>query len=655
MDPMKPNYVETQIPKPIPAKGEETPTPIKDRVVDKSVSDTVATNRTARHGRFYLKVIQPVCLYVLNKAKTTFGDATPVTRLSDRAIGYVGGLSERQQQALQSWVDKASPDERNLRMQAVERIEFCVEKGEKELSLDGLQLTSLPDMVGELSWLNILSCEDNELSELPESISSLSRLRQIYCKNNSLKSLPANFSDMKRLEVIQLTNNQLESYPNGLSNLKRLEVFDCTGNRLKTFSPELLECTNLYQVYLGRNQISEVPSGLNRLRNLQQLHLSFNRFQTIPEQLTEIRNPEFPCKVYLQGNAFVVEDVLEWKQSHSMHNSLRLLAQKRMSVAVAKGNSLEKNIQNWFSMAGELMPADLMDAFDDPSVATAITLHLQKLVATRDYKEGTFAEARTMAQRVTALLQEMAADEDVMNACVAASVEAVESCQDRALLGLNDMELATRIVKAEKKGGVLELVKLQRDIYVKKLVEELADTRFAEIEKEYEDDLKSGKSLTVEQRRKPDQIEVRLAYLLGLQEKLDLPIESGQQMKWGWYSRITDEDLDKAHENVAEKLSIRTDEQVIDSLLEWKVFSEELEQDYFGYIQDIGDKYVELMTDEYSNLNEWEFENLSRLMAQQQELEKKDFLRLPRLWQGILYRQEPESNIWLSFRILEWC
>ncbi|TMO73651.1 hypothetical protein CWC16_19610, partial [Pseudoalteromonas sp. S3776] len=39
------------------------------------------------------------------------------------------------------------------------------------------------------------------------------------------------------------------------------------------------------------------------------------------------------------------------------------------------------------------------------------------------------------------------------------------------------------------------------------------------------------------------------------------------------------------------------------------------------------DKYVELLTDEYENVNEWEYDNLSKLLAQQQELEKKEFLR----------------------------
>ncbi|WP_051786446.1 leucine-rich repeat domain-containing protein [Endozoicomonas numazuensis] len=630
MDPMKPHTVETQIPRSIPAREDEASTSIKDRVVDKSVSETVRESRTAKHGRFYLKVVQPLCLYVLNKARNTFGDATPVTRLSDRAIGYVGGLSDAQQEQLQNWVDAARPEEKSSRMDAVERVELCVERGEKTLDLKGLNLTSLPNTVGDLTWLNVLSCEENELSELPESISKLTRLRELYCKKNCLKKLPDSVTvpGMKKLEVLQLSDNQLESLPAEIGNLKHLEVLDCFGNRFQTFPREIFECKHLVEVYLGRNSIAEVPSGLSKLRHLRKLTLAYNRLQAVPDQLTEIKNKNnLSCQVFLQGNAFVAEDLLEWKKTHPLHPTLSLLASKRMSVGMAENYSLEQNMQNWFSMAGELMPDDLLAAFEDSSNSNAITLHLQKLVGTRDYKEGKFTEARAMARRVTGLLKTMAEDKDIMSVCIAASVEAVSSCQDRALLGLNDMELAAKIVRAEKKGGVSELVKLQRDLYVKKLVEQLADDRFADIEREYKADIESGKPLTKEQRRKPDQIEVRLAYLLGLQAVLDLPIESGQQMKWGWYSRITKEDIAKACDDVTNKLAARTEQQVIDDLLEWKVFVDKLDGDYFGYIQDIGDKYVELLTDEYDNLNEHEFNIFSKLLAQQQELEKKEFLR----------------------------
>ena len=66
--------------------------------------------------------------------------------------------------------------EYSCRDKAVEAIKKCCAKGKKALDLNGLNLTSLPEEIGDLEHLEELDLEGNQLDCLPDRIFDLHNL-----------------------------------------------------------------------------------------------------------------------------------------------------------------------------------------------------------------------------------------------------------------------------------------------------------------------------------------------------------------------------------------------------------------------------------------------------------------------------------------------
>ncbi|KAJ9478955.1 putative Adenylate cyclase (putative), partial [Pseudozyma hubeiensis] len=82
-----------------------------------------------------------------------------------------------------------------------------------KLTLDGNQLVVLPDTLGDLKRLEMLSCSNNLLATLPESIGALKALKELLVHNNNLKTLPQSLWLCQSLVHINLSSNLLESFP----------------------------------------------------------------------------------------------------------------------------------------------------------------------------------------------------------------------------------------------------------------------------------------------------------------------------------------------------------------------------------------------------------------------------------------------------------
>ena len=58
------------------------------------------------------------------------------------------------------------------------------------LSISGNLLTSLPDEVTQLPWLQQLMCDNNQITSLPETIGRSKQLTKLYIHKNCLEALP---------------------------------------------------------------------------------------------------------------------------------------------------------------------------------------------------------------------------------------------------------------------------------------------------------------------------------------------------------------------------------------------------------------------------------------------------------------------------------
>ena len=127
----------------------------------------------------------------------------------------------------------------------------------------------LPEIIGLLSSLQVLSMDDNRLTgSIPESLGALPNLR-----------------------VVDLDNNELEgSIPESLFNATMLQVIDLDTNRLDgTLSTRIGHLEYLYYLQLDRNYFTgDLPDELATLTDLKYLSLFQNNFNSsIPPILCE--------------------------------------------------------------------------------------------------------------------------------------------------------------------------------------------------------------------------------------------------------------------------------------------------------------------------------------------------------------------------------
>ena len=110
-----------------------------------------------------------------------------------------------------------------------------------ELDLTGNRLTILPDSLGKLTALSLLKLYGNQLATLPDSLGNLTSLTEIDLDDNQLTTLPGSLGNLTVLTRLSLQNNRLKSLPAQLANglIKGLQL-RLDGNPLDNPLPEIV-------------------------------------------------------------------------------------------------------------------------------------------------------------------------------------------------------------------------------------------------------------------------------------------------------------------------------------------------------------------------------------------------------------------------------
>src|SRR3712207_579310 len=91
---------------------------------------------------------------------------------------------------------------------AMQEIERARRDRHDELWLDVFGLTEVPESLGHLTWLRVLSLSSNRLTEVPGFIGLLTELRELDLGDNDISRLPAFVGQLTQLRKLHLDRNE---------------------------------------------------------------------------------------------------------------------------------------------------------------------------------------------------------------------------------------------------------------------------------------------------------------------------------------------------------------------------------------------------------------------------------------------------------------
>ena len=208
-------------------------------------------------------------------------------------------------------------------------------------------LISLPESIGNLTKLIIISLSNNQLTSLPESIGNLTKLIAINLGNNQLTSLPESIGNLQNLETLNLSNNQLTSLPESIGNLINLhDELYLTGNNIKSL-PYSIKNIPLFQGKEGQKSLKELKILLLDEYN-QNLNISkkFDKLLELVrkgsvEEITSVFKHD-PDLGKLMKHRLSVEQFKFRSKRKSKRKSKRLSKRKSRKVSKRKSRKVSK-------------------------------------------------------------------------------------------------------------------------------------------------------------------------------------------------------------------------------------------------------------------------------------------------------------------------
>ncbi len=361
------------------------------------------------------------------------------------------------------------------------------------LNLEGCTgLTALPEHLSVGRYLNLSGCTG--LTALPENLSVTGTLRLSGC--TGLTALPENLSVTGTLRLSGCTG--LTALPENLSVTGYLDLEGCTG---LTALPEnlyvggdlnLSDCTGLTALPNWITTLGETTEGNTRNVYLQNTGLS----DTLIDRLLVVESPRM-----------------------QFHFSRSTGQPEQQFSNVVEGLTFWRKLA---SADSEIPELSLMH-----NQATDLVRYLGRLTSTADYENQ--ATRPVLAQRVMAITALLTGSDRIRNEAMDHIHHALTSCDDRIILALDDLDTMQLLDSAERKafaGNADELRELG-----------LQMMRLDEVKRIARDHMKT--LIWV------DEIEVELAFQIGVRQQLALP-GSTQHMIFRRCANVSDQDIANA-------------------------------------------------------------------------------------------------------------
>ena len=415
-----------------------------------------------------------------------------------------------------------------------------------ELDLLGMRVGDLPPIRADFSHVGFLFMNDMAVASTEVSfLAHFKQLRWLSLGFNHLSSLPAELGQMSELVHLHLPGNQIVMNAQAssvLTRLTRLKFLNLSDNPL-FLPPDVGRMSDLEHLLLRHTNIDRWPEGLSELRNLQRVDLRNNQISTIPESV--YNGPPIINRVtHLHDNPLLSAEGMQRLQRYEREtginfgvdtqNRRRLHAPRRAKsqqecdhwIEVIPTEQRAQNEQQWKLLYRQQGSEDFFKLLADLSI-------------TAEYREA----RQDLSSRVWKVLDAASQYKDLREELFV-SASHPQTCCDGAELIFSDMEVKVLVHQARARARAVgteasterNLLKLTRGLWRLDEVEALAQ---ADIEAR----------LKLPDAPRVDPVEVRLAYRIGLTERLLLPGQP-RHMTFNELARVTSQDLDAAYAKV---------------------------------------------------------------------------------------------------------
>lgn len=425
----------------------------------------------------------------------------------------------------------------------------------------------LSDFLGAFTHVHTLALNANAMYALPESVTSLSSLKRLSAANNRFSDAPQlqrQLAGLSNLESLNLAENWLESLD--VSPLTRLQALDLSGNRLIIWPQGALELPSLSALDLRDNLIESIPPALmaDEHRGLRAgTNLASNETMD-SASLLMLRNQMQEGEQTVGWTPEAIDEALERFDGSSDSGSFN---DSDSDDSIASDVEVDMD---------EVTGTDARERWIDPSAADSEELIriwndfeqaknnqfffnlLTKMEGTADFLTG----RADLVRRVHTVLR--VADSDAgLRDTIFEMARSGATCVDGQILLFSDIEVkafefeTSKSIAPGQQGNVL--FRLGRNLF-----------RLGKVEKIANRDIVQRQA----QRRSIDPAEVRLAYRIGLAERLELP---GQPRGMRYSGNVSPAMLDAAH---AEVIAAEQSSAFMDDLVGRKYWSDYLKDKY---------------------------------------------------------------------------
>ncbi len=446
----------------------------------------------------------------------------------------------------------------------------------------------LDGFLGAFQGIHTLELNSNLLANLPAPVFAINDLKHLSASGNQLRSTPqltTQLATLTQLQSLDLSHNWLESLD--VSPLAQLGALNLQTNRLVAWPEGVLELPSLTTLNLRDNMLEAVPHALmserySRLRA--GVDLSSNDSLS-GQSLIMLRNEINPGETIMGWSAEELDEVLDSEEADSIFGSdTSPLSDEEVDVGHVTGDEAR---QRWIDPASndaQELTRIWRDFEQQPDSAAFFNL-LDRMEGTKD-----FALRRTdLTRRVHRVLKAADSDESLRRT-VFAMAQSAQTCGDGRILLFSDIE-----VKVFEFDTVKSTPLNQQDSVLFKLGRKLF--RLGRIEKIADRDVLQRQA----RGGRPDPAEVRLAYRIGLGDRLDLP---GQPKDMLYSGNVSAGTLDTAY---AEVIAAEQSADFVEDLVTRDYWIAQLKRKYPGRFAVLKDKQAQIqgeLEDRYTEITE---------------------------------------------------